>query len=126
MSKLSLLAVLGLVFFVGCGGTLASKPGASAGTVTTTPAADVEVTVPDDSMLVLVKMPAMTCEGCAGNVRKDLIKVDGIKILALDPKNNMAKLAVGKDSKLDVKAELDELAKTNSNIEGFEIVEKTN
>ncbi len=126
MTKYSFLAVLGLVLFVGCGDTPGSKPSATVDAGASAPADTVEVEVPEDSMLVLVKMPGMTCEGCAGNVRKDLIKVDGIKILALDPKNNLAKLAVGKESKLDVKAELDTLSKTNDNIAGFEIVKGAN
>ncbi len=124
MVKFGFVACLGLALLTGCGKS-GTAPTAEA-PVTEAPAEDVKVVVPDDSMLVLVKMPEMTCEGCAANVRKDLITVDGIKILALDPKNNLAKLAVPKESKLDVKAELDKLAKTNYNIENFEIVKSAN
>lgn len=126
MGKFGFLACLGLALLTGCG-TSGGTPTAEVKVpAVEAPAEDVKVVVPEDSMLVLVKMPEMTCDGCAANVRKDLITVDGIKILALDPKNNLAKLAVPKESKLDVKAELDKLAKTNYNIENFEIVKSAN
>ena len=117
--------VLGLmVGLVGCGTTI-SPPLVTTTSAAAAPAAVAELPLPADSDLVLVKMPAMVCDGCAKNVERDLAKVDGVKILALNPGQNMAKIAVLKNSNLDVQATLDKLAKTNDNIAGFEIV-KTN
>ena len=111
-----------LVGLVGCN-TQAPTPMVSA--PVSKPAPKAEAPQPPDSELVVFKLPGMTCEGCAKNVERDLAKVDGLKIIVLDPSNNLAKVAVLKNSNVDVQKTLDGLAKTNDNIAGFEIV-KTN
>jgi copper chaperone CopZ len=92
---------------------MAPAPDASAGATTALVSPP-----PAGAKLVSLKLPNMTCSGCAAAVEGDLVKVPGVSNIEFDIGSNNCKFYVA-DEKLDVKEKLDELAKTNSHIEDW-------
>ena len=120
MNRLSLLTLALVAALAGC----SAEPA-------TTPVVSATVAVPDKpeaspppagATLVSLKLPNMVCGGCAAAVEGDLVKVPGVSNIETDFEHNACKFYVA-DEKLDVKAKLEELAKTNSHIEGWEFAE---
>lgn len=100
-----------LLAFGGCSHSAAPAPIAEA--VETTPPPPPGVT------LVKLKLPGMVCGGCAMEVKDTLVKVDGVSHLATNPEKHECTFWFEKDTSV-IKAKLDELAKTNDKIEGYE------
>src|SRR5262245_48614278 len=106
------VVVLSLSFAIaGCSQSPAPAPVAEA--VETTPPPPPGVT------LVKLKLPGMVCGGCAMEVKDTLVKVDGVSHLATNPEKHECTFWFEKDTQ-EIKAKLDELAKTNDKIEGYE------
>jgi copper chaperone CopZ len=115
MKSLIALAVVLSLSFVTLGCTQTSTP---------TPAADaVEVTPPPPAGVTLVKLklPGMVCGGCAMEVKDTLAKVDGVSHLATNPDKHECTFWFTKADS-EIKAQLDEFAKTNDKIAGYEWV----
>jgi copper chaperone CopZ len=113
----SFLPVLGLslLFFIaGCSQTPAPQVAAPG-----EPAAEVTPPPPDGVLLVKLKLPSMVCGGCAQEVKDTLVKVDGVSHIATDPTKHECTFWFAK-SDAEIKAKLDDLAKTNEKIEGYE------
>lgn len=72
----------------------------------------------DKTQTVSLKLPGMTCGGCAASVRAALVTVDGIENIKTDPATNSCTFTA--PAKLDVKATLDKFAAGgNKHIEGW-------
>jgi copper chaperone CopZ len=99
------------VAILGCSQSPAPAPPAEA--VETTPPPPAGVT------LVKLKLPGMVCGGCAMEVKDTLVKVDGVSHLATNPEKHECTFWYAKDTS-EIKAKLDDLAKTNDKIEGYE------
>lgn len=112
-SCLSLLAILLLFAVVGCG--QAPTPQAA---IQEEPA-EVTPPPPEGVLLVKLKLPGMVCGGCAQEVKDTLVKVDGVSHIATDPAKHECTFWFSKSDD-EIKATLDELAKTNDKIEGYE------
>ena len=89
----------------------------------TAPIADAEVEVtpppPTGVQLVKLKLPGMICGGCAMEVKDTLVKVDGISHVATNPDKHECTFWFAKGND-EIKAKLDDLAKTNDKINGWE------
>ncbi len=85
------------------------------------PTAAVATTPPPPAgvMLVKLKLPGMTCGGCAMDVQDTLTKVDGVSHVATDPAKRECSFWFAKTDG-EIKATLDELAKSNDKIAGYE------
>ena len=94
---------------IGC--TSATSTGEAASAVTPPPPAGVT--------LVKLKLPGMVCGGCAAEVEDTLVKVDGVSHIATDPAKHECTFWF-KKSEPEIKAKLDDLAKTNDKIAGWE------
>ena len=107
---------LGLLLFIaaGCGGAAAPQTGA-----VPEPAAEVTPPPPEGVLLVKLKLPGMVCGGCAQEVKDTLVKVDGVSHIATDPTKHECTFWFAKTD-AEIKAKLDDLAKTNDKIEGYE------
>ena len=111
MNRNLLLTFALLAALVGCSTEQAAAPIVSADKPAANPP-------PAGATLVSLKLPNMVCGGCAAAVEGDLVKVPGISNIETDFEHNACKFYVA-DEKLDVKAKLEELAKSNSHIEGW-------
>lgn len=112
-SLLSLLALCVLsVVAIGC----SQGPAPLA---TAEPAAEVTPPPPEGVLLVKLKLPGMVCGGCAQEVKDTLVKVDGVSHIATDPATHECTFWFA-NTDAEIKAKLDQLAKTNDKIEGYE------
>jgi copper chaperone CopZ len=75
---------------------------------------------PSDYVLVTLKVPNMTCGGCAAVVRGDLESIDGVVDIRTDVANQRCSFRVPK-SNIGYRARLAELAHTNSPLAESEI-----
>lgn len=112
-SFLSLLALALLSVAAGCGGPDAPVAAPAE------PAKEVTPPPPEGVLLVKLKLPGMVCGGCAQEVKDTLVKVEGVSKIATDPATHECTFWFAK-SDAEIKAKLDELAKTNDKIEGYE------
>ena len=62
----------------------------------------------------------LTMLGCAASVRSDLEKIDGVENIETDTANRVASFSLTK-SDVDYKTKLEEFAKTNTHLKGYEI-----
>lgn len=109
---IGLVAVL--AFTLACGGCAQqSAPPTAAEAVETTPPPPAGVN------LVKLKLPGMVCGGCAMEVKDELTKVPGVSHIATNPGTHECTFWFEKDQS-EIKAKLDELAKTNDKIAGYE------
>lgn len=112
-SFLTLLSVALLFLAAGCG--QAPTPVAAPGE----PAPEVTPPPPEGVLLVKLKLPGMVCGGCAEEVKDTLVKVEGVSHIATDPAKHECTFWFAKPD-AEIKAKLDELAKTSDKIEGYE------
>ncbi|WP_254513576.1 heavy-metal-associated domain-containing protein [Anatilimnocola floriformis] len=106
----ALACALSLMFAVGCN-RVAAPMGEAAAEVTPPPPAGVQ--------LVKLKLPGMVCGGCAMEVKDTLVKVDGISHVATNPDKHECTFWFAKGND-EIKTKLDDLAKTNDKIAGWE------
>jgi copper chaperone CopZ len=110
------LVVLSLsCLLFGCSHAPAPNAAPTAEAIETTPPP------PEGVTLVKLKLPGMVCGGCAMEVKDTLTKVDGVSHLATDPNKHECTFWYAKADS-EIKAKLDELAKTNDKISGYEWV----
>jgi copper chaperone CopZ len=106
----SFLATLCLAF---CTLLLAGCNAAPTGTVAA------EAPPPAGTTLVKLKLPGMVCGGCAEEVKDTLVKVDGVSNVKTDPTTHQCTFWSTKPDD-EIKAKLDELAKSSDKIAGWE------
>jgi len=75
---------------------------------------------PAGVQLVKLKLPGMVCGGCAMEVKDTLVKVDGVSHVATDPTKQECTFWFA-NSNDEIKAKLDDLAKTSDKIAGWEL-----
>ena len=74
----------------------------------------------DKTQAVSLKLPGMTCGGCAASVRAALVSVDGIENIKTDPATNSCTSTA--PARLDVKSTLDKFAAGgNKHIQGWSL-----
>ena len=56
-----------------------------------------------DSSTQTLEVKKMTCGGCAAKVKKSLAKVEGLKVIAANPKDNTVKIEITDAGKFDIK-----------------------
>jgi len=71
--------------------------------------------------LVKLKVPNMTCGGCASAVRSDLAKIDGVTGIETNVTSRTCSFKLTKPD-VDYKTQLDELSKTNEKLAGYEVL----
>ncbi|WP_425618208.1 heavy-metal-associated domain-containing protein [Anatilimnocola sp. NA78] len=92
------------------------------GCLTSTPStAAVETPPPAGTTLVKLKLPGMVCGGCAEHVKDTLVTVDGVSNIVTNPEKHECSFWSTKTDD-EIKAKLDELAKSNDKIAGWERV----
>ncbi|QDU27305.1 Heavy-metal-associated domain protein [Anatilimnocola aggregata] len=92
---------------------------AFSGCMTSTSTTAVETPPPAGTTLVKLKLPGMVCGGCAEEVKDTLVKVDGVSNIVTDPVKHECSFWSTKSAD-DIKAKLDELAKSSDKIAGWE------
>lgn len=99
-----------LLLLAGCSGS--AVPATDAATEVTPPP-------PAGVQLVKLKLPGMVCGGCAMEVKDTLVQVDGVSHVATDPAKHECTFWFAKSND-EIKSKLDDLAKTNDKIAGWE------
>lgn len=114
MKSISALCFALLLFIAGGCSQSAAPTGEAAAEVTPPP--------PAGTQLVKLELPGMVCGGCAMEVKDTLVKVDGISHVATNPDKHECTFwfAKGPD---EIKAKLDDLAKSNDKIAGWKRVD---
>lgn len=112
---------LGCLVFAGCPVATSTTTTTSGVTNTSSSAPAVDET-PITGTLVTLKLPNMVCDGCAAAVEEELKNVTGIDGIKTDFTTNVCKFVVT-DETLDWKTKLAELAKDNSHLEDWSVVE---
>jgi copper chaperone CopZ len=113
------LAFVALGFLVLTGCPTASLTHISTNETQPAPVAD---ETPIEGTLVTLKLPNMVCGGCAAAVEEELKNVTGIDGIKTDFTTNVCKFVVTDDT-LDWKTKLADLAKDNSHLEDWSVVE---
>lgn len=103
---------LGLLVLVSSGCMHSAAP-------TGDPAAEVTPPPPAGVQLVKLKLPGMVCGGCAMEVKDTLVKVEGVSHVATDPAKHECTFWFDKSND-EIKTKLDDLAKSNDKIAGYE------
>jgi copper chaperone CopZ len=112
MKSWLLAACLACLFVANLGCTQSSP-------ATGEPAAEVTPPPPAGVQLVKLKLPGMVCGGCAMEVKDTLVKVEGVSHVATNPEKHECTFWFDKSND-EIKAKLDELAKTNDKIAKYE------
>ena len=55
-----------------------------------------------DSSTQTLEVKDMTCGGCAAKVKKSLAKVEGLKVIAANPKDHTVKIEITDAAKFDI------------------------
>lgn len=110
---------LGFLTLAGC--PAASSPVSAPVVNASNTAPEVEET-PVAGTRVTLKLPNMVCGGCAAAVEEELKNVTGIQGIKTDFTTHVCKFVVT-DETLDWQAKLAELAKDNSHLEDWSVVE---
>jgi|GEM_PF-6480624 len=103
---------LSALFANGCSQS-AAPPTDAAAEVTPPPPAGVQ--------LVKLKLPGMLCGGCALEVKDTLVKLEGVSHIATNPEKHECTFWFNKGND-EIDAKLNDLAKTNDKIAGWERV----
>jgi len=81
----------------------------------------IETPPPAGTTLVKLKLPGMVCGGCAEHVKDTLVAVEGVSNIVTDPAKHECSFWSTK-TEAEIKAKLDDLAKGNDKIAGWERV----
>jgi copper chaperone CopZ len=93
--------------------------GCNQSTAPTSEAVETTPPPPAGVQLVKLKLPGMVCGGCAMEVKDTLVKVEGVSHVATDPAKHECTFWFA-NSNDEIKAKLDDLAKTSDKIAGWE------